>query len=178
MRKIDIQIESEDIVELAIRDKSNDEMGSILIDTSDPENPIRWANMIKMLTSIQKESLEGEKELKEKYKDVLDDEFNYDRTVDFARFRINMLNKIKAQFDEMFGEGTIDSLFARNMALNPDYIPDEAALSDLIDGISPVMEQLFNTRFERCKAKYNVQRRGKGKHSLTKEELIQRQMGK
>lgn len=178
-RQIQVKLDTDDLVDIQLTDKDDNVLHTITVDASDPEMPIRFAEMIKALTTISEDVEKKEKELLEKYKDIPDDEFNYEKVIDTSRFHIESLQRIIDEINAMFGEDTIDSIFAENIAVNSDYIPDEYALIEVIDKIIPAMNSIYNERFEKNKSKYNVKRRGKaGRHNLSKEDLIRQQMGK
>ena len=149
----------------------------LAIDKSDKATAERFAHLIKKLTSITERAEAEEKELKKKYTNPVEADVNVERIIDTSRLHIKYINECIDEMNAVFGENTIQNVFAENYALNEDYIPDEYALLEFIDKVIPVMNRLFNERFETNKKKYSVNRRH-GKHNLSREELIKAQMGK
>ena len=149
----------------------------LAIDKADKTTAERFAHLIKNLTSITERVETEEKELKQKYADVPDEDVNVERIIDTSRLHVKYINECIEEINEVFGENTIQDVFAENYALNEDFIPDEYALLEFVDKIIPLMNKLFNERFEANKKKYSASRKH-GKHNWTKEELIKAQMGK
>lgn len=149
----------------------------LAIDKADKTTAERFANLIRNLTNISERAEADEKALKQKYSDVKEDDVNLDQIVDTSRMHIKYINECIDEINGVFGENTIQNVFAENYALNEDFVPDQDALMEFVDKIIPLMDRLFNERFEANKKKYNVNRKH-GKHNWTKEELIKAQMGK
>ena len=165
------------IVDVVINNVKGEPLHTISLDISDPDAPNRFAQMIANIEAISSEVERKDKELKKKYENVT--EYNHDKVVDTCRLHIESLKQICSEIDFAFGEGTIEGVYSEHLVLNPDYIPDEYALMDFLDKMIPIVNDTYHTRFELNKKKYNINRRGgKGRHNYTKEELIQRQMGK
>ena len=79
--------------------------------------------------------------------------------------------KIMEELDKVFGENFCRKVFRENYELNPDFVPDEIALAELVDSLVPIMEKAYGERIKRTQNKYNAGKRGK--HTKTKDELIQ-----
>ncbi len=177
-KELNLRLDDDNIVNLNFEDSKGEVIHTIQLDISDTEVPVRFAELINNLEKISEDVEAEEKVLNKKYKDTDSKEFDYNRTIDISAFHTKSLNRILDEIDTTFGEGTVSGVFAEHIDINPDYIPDEYAIIDFIDKLVPVINNLYSERFELKKKKYNVTRRGGKRHNLTKEELIQRQMGK
>ena len=149
----------------------------LAIDKADKTITERFAHLIKNLTSITERVEAEEKDLKQKYTDIPNEDVNIERIIDTSRLHIKYIKECIDEINGVFGENTIQEVFSENYALNEDFIPDEYALLEFVDKIIPLMNRLFNERFETNKKKYSANRKH-GKHNWTKEELIRAQMGK
>ena len=149
----------------------------LAIDKADKKTAERFAYLIKNLTSITERVEAEEKELKQKYADVPEEDVNVERIINTSRLHVKYISECIEEINGVFGENTIQNVFAENYTLNEDFIPDEYALLEFVDKIIPLMNKLFNERFETNKKKYSANRKH-GKHNWTKEELIKAQMGK
>jgi hypothetical protein len=173
----EFQLEDDNIVEIHIKDVDGELAHKLILDAASPDVPVRFADLLKNIEKVASDVEARESELKEKF--GTDEEFNYDRVIAVSRLHIESLENICHELEEVFGTDIIKNVYAKHFELDPDYVPDEYALMDLIEKLVPIINDVYHERFEVNKKKYNVNRRGgKGRHNLTKEELIQRQMGK
>lgn len=146
----------------------------LVIDKTDKTIAGRFANMIKQLTGITEKAQVDEEQLNRKYAETSEDDVNLEKIIETSKIHIKYINDCIKEIDEVFGENTIKNVFAENYAVNEDFIPDEYALLEFVESVIPLMNRLFNERFETNKRKYNVGR----KHNWTKEELIKQHMEK
>lgn len=117
------------------------------------------------------ENAEAEvKALKEKYGDKPEDAANADGIRDYVAVNIAFSRKIMGELDAVFGQDFTAKVYRENYEINPDFVPGETALSELIESLVPIMEKAYGNRIERNKGKYSAEKRGK--HTKTKEELI------
>lgn len=177
-KELNLRLDDDNIVNINFEDSKGNLTHVIQLDISDMDVPTRFAELINNLEKISIDVEKEEKSLAKKYADLPEDEFNYSRSIDTSAFHIRSLNKILDQIDITFGAGTVSGVFAEHIDINPDYIPDEYAIIDFVEKLVPVINDLYSERFELKNKKYNIKRRGGKRHNLTKEELIQRQMGK
>lgn len=89
------------------------------------------------------------------------------------KYGVPFVSKIMSAglLDKVFGENFCRKVFRENYELNPDFVPDEIALAELVDSLVPIMEKAYGERIKRTQNKYNAGKRGK--HTKTKDELIQ-----
>lgn len=166
-------IAESNIEEVAIKNEKGEILHILRIDKGDTDTPIRFGALIDNLENIAKE-VEGEtKKLEEKYSNS-SDEFN--RVIEEAIIHVKYLKIIISEIDALFGADTIRNIFAESYELNEDFVPDEYCLMDFIEKIMPIMSELFGERYKIKNKKYNVSR--KGKHNMSKEDLIKSYMGK
>ena len=79
----------------------------------------------------------------------------------FAETQCAFYNEIAAKLNEVFGQDVIRKYFRVSYEINPEFVPDDLAIQDFLESITPVMEQVFQTRFERMNGKYSKDRKGK-----------------
>lgn len=123
--------------------------------------------------NIMKISEEAEAEvkaLKEKYGEEIEDTAKADSVRDYVGINITFSKKIMDELDNVFGQDFIAKVYRENYEINPDFVPSETALSDLIESLVPVVEKAYGNRIERNKSKYSAAKRGK--HTKSKGELI------
>lgn len=63
------------------------------------------------------------------------------------------LKQITESIDGLFGEDAMKQIYG-------DIVPDELAIVEFVEQVIPVMNKLFNKRFEQVQNKYNIKRRG------------------
>lgn len=125
-----------------------------------------YENIDKMSESAKKEM----EEVKQKFKDTADD-VNPAQLMAYINVHVMTSQKIMEELDKVFGENFCRKVFRENYELNPDFVPDEIALAELVDSLVPIMEKAYGERIKRTQNKYNAGKRGK--HTKTKDELIQ-----
>ena len=84
--------------------------------------------------------------------------------------KIMFSKKALDELDGVFGEGFTGKVFRENYELDPDFVPDELIITELLESMIPIMEKAYGERMRRHKSKYSAGKRGK--HSKTKDELI------
>ena len=154
--------------------KANKYGDVIKINASDHSTVDRFANLVKRIDELSADFSEKEKELNKKYagRNISDEnDIDIEQIVERSRLYTEAAESIINEFDAVFGEGCIHTVFREAYELNEDYVPDEFAFSDFLDAMIPIMTDIFHERFERNKNRYNAKRRGK--HNKTKEELIE-----
>lgn len=160
-----------------IQNEAGQTLTVLAIDKSDKTTAERFANLIRNLSGITERAEAAEKELKKKYEGIPEEEVNLEKVIDTSRLHVRYINECIEEINCVFGENTIQNVFAENYALNSDFIPDEYALIEFVDKIIPLMNELFHERFEANKKKYSANR-AHGKHNWSREALIKAQMGK
>lgn len=150
----------------------------IFLDKSDTTFTQKFASLIKWLENKQKELESKGKALDKKYagKPIISKDENENVKVDTEQFllltgmRVDLFKECVERIDGIFGKGTIRKYFRLSYEHIPDYIPDDAAISDFLEEITPVLEEIYKEKMKKMDSKYNRNR--KGKHSKSKEELL------
>lgn len=133
-----------------------------------------------MYGNVQKISNDAESEVKQiqqKHKEVSStDEVNIEAITELTNANIKYIQMILNELDGVFGDGFTKKVYRENYELDPDFVPDELSVTELIEALVPIMEDAYGERIKRTKSKYSAAKRGK--HTKTKEELIKEHMGK
>ncbi len=147
--------------------KVNSYGDEVVLNTADARIFEKFATMydnLQMLADRAKANMEA---VGKKYKDG----DSLEAIKDYAKEYVDFSRDALKEFDEMFGDGFTAKVFRENYELDEDFVPDEAAITELIDSLLPVMEEAYGKRIKRNRQKYSASKRGK--HTKTKEELIQ-----
>ncbi len=169
-----LKLEDDNILDIKITNASDKPVHTISLNMADTELPKRVAVMLQNIEALSDDAEKDEAEFNKNFANAGD----LEKTIESSRIRVNYIHKMIDEIEIVFGQGTIDGVFAEQIALDEDFLPDEYALMDFLEKFVPIINDVFGTRIKVNNKKYSVNRRGKGKHNLTKEELIQRQMGK
>jgi len=71
-----------------------------------------------------------------------------------------MYKEICEQFDKVFGEGTIRKYFRKLYEVyGDDFVPDDECITDFIEEIMPVLDQLFAMRKEKNKKRHSKKKK-------------------
>lgn len=145
----------------------------ILIDPSDTTLAMRFQRFMAWLNARGQELQKQAEELDEEYKDspmVQTNEETGETDIDleqfgkFADIQCGFYREVAEKLDEIFGQNALRKYFRVSYEINPEFIPDDVAIQDFLESITPVMEQVFKTRFDRMNGKYSTGRQG-GKRS-------------
>ena len=140
----------------------------LLLDSTDMSIFNRF---VEMYDKVQKIADELEVELK-RVKEECDAEGETSTAgvTAYINVYIEHIKKIAAEFDGVFGDGFMHKVFRENYELNPNFVPDELSITELLEAIIPIMEDAYGERIKRNKSKYSAAK--KGKHTKSKDELI------
>lgn len=150
----------------------------IFLDKSDTTFTRKFAELIEWMENKQKELESKGKELDKKYtgKPIIskDDDENVEVDTEqillLTGMRVDLFKECAERIDSIFGEGTIRKYFRLSYEHLPDYIPDDTTISDFLEEITPVLEEIYKEKMKKMDSKYNRNR--KGKHSKSKAELL------
>ena len=84
-----------------------------------------------------------------------------DAVCEYVGVNIDFSRKVMLELNNVFGDGFTDKVFRENYELNPDFVPDEIALTDLLEALVPIMEKAYGERMKRNRSKYSAKKRGK-----------------
>lgn len=176
-RQINLELEDDNLVDVDFS-HNGEVLYTIRLDPSDRSTPVRYSELLQEITNISEATEKAEAEINAKYADTSKNDVNVEYMLEFYGNHVKAMEQIVEAINGLFGDDCIQSIYAEHYENNEDYMPDEYAIMAFLDKLIPVMEEVYGQRFEACSKKYNVKRKGGKRHNLTKEELIQKQMGK
>lgn len=141
----------------------------LVLDCNDITVFSRFAHLYENIDKMSESAKKEMEEVKQKFKDIEDD-VNPAQLMAYINVHVMTSQKIMEELDKVFGENFCRKVFRENYELNPDFVPDEIALAELVDSLVPIMEKAYGERIKRTQNKYNAGKRGK--HTKTKDELI------
>lgn len=157
---------------------TDDELLTVLkINVADVDTARRFVELIQNLEEIADSGSGMADVFKEKYKeyesqsfDTIPDNVKMEIIVDASKVRIDVLNRMIAEIDALFGKDTIRNVFKECYELHEDFVPDEDALIDFVNKVMPIMNELFSMRNEEIHKKYSPNRatRRENKHNKNK----------
>ena len=157
---------------------TDDELLTVLkINVADVDTARRFVELIQNLEEIADSGSGMADVFKEKYKeyesqsfDTNPDNVKMEIIVDASKVRIDVLNRMIAEIDALFGKDTIRNVFKECYELHEDFVPDEDALIDFVNKVMPIMNELFSMRNEEIHKKYSPNRatRRENKHNKNK----------
>lgn len=139
------------------------------LDSADMNIYKKFSCLIERFDSIADEAGKRIAVLNQKHKDS--DYYNLDAIMEYVDVNIEYSKMLLNELDEVFGNGFCKKVYRESYELNPDFVPDEYAIVELIEALVPIIEKAYGERIKRTKSKYNAGKRGK--HSKTKEQLIE-----
>lgn len=116
----------------------------------------RILNLYKWLDENEKIADEKEKELLKKFEGremmVVDEDnnpsFDFEYIDEVLGFHMNIYKSIYDKIESVFGKDSLKKYFRVFYESNPDFVPDEDAISDFLEEIAPVINTLFDTKVE------------------------------
>ncbi len=139
---------------IAIKDEDGELITVLTIDTANADTAEKFADVIKELNNISENCEREAAEWREKHKeDPASEDVDVESALENNRIRVKYLKQIGESIDRLFGENTMKNIYG-------DIVPDELAVVEFVEQIVPVMNQLFQKRFEVTRQKYNSGRRG------------------
>lgn len=143
---------SSGIKKIAIKDEDGDLITVITVDTANADTAKKFAGVIDKLNNISENCEKEASEWRKNHKDDMDD-INVDASLELNSIRVKYLKQITESIDGLFGEDAMKQIYG-------DIVPDELAIVEFVEQVIPVMNKLFNKRFEQVQNRYNVKRRG------------------
>lgn len=143
---------SSGIKKIAIKDEDGDLITVITVDTVNADTAKKFAGVIDKLNNISENCEKEASEWRNNHKDNMDD-INVDAALELNSIRVKYLKQITESIDGLFGEDAMKQIYG-------DIVPDELAIVEFVEQVIPVMNKLFNKRFEQVQNRYNVKRRG------------------
>lgn len=149
------------------RVKVNSYGDEVVLNTADARIFEKFAMLYDNLQSLADRAQANMRAVNEKYGD---DTSNTDAIKDYAREYVAFSRDALKSFDEMFGDGFSRKVFRENYEIDEDFVPDETAITELVEALLPIMEDAYGKRIKRNRQKYSASK--KGKHTKSKDELI------
>lgn len=137
---------------IAIKDEDGDLITVITVDTANADTAKKFAGVIDKLNSISENCEKEAAEWRKNHKDDVDD-INVDAALELNSIRVKYLKQITESINGLFGEDAMKQIYG-------DIVPDELAIVEFVEQVIPVMNKLFNKRFEQVQNRYNVNRHG------------------
>ena len=127
---------SSGIKKIAIKDEDGDLITVITVDTANADTAKKFAGVIDKLNNISENCEKESAEWRNNHKDDMNvDDINVDAALELNSIRVKYLKQITESIDEL-------------------------AIVEFVQQVIPVMNKLFNKRFEQVQNRYNVRRRG------------------
>lgn len=140
--------------------KCNEYGDFIIINTADAAVFEKFGNLYNRIVEITEQAREKTAEIQGKYGTENIKDMPVDGIVDYAKTNTGYLKEIISEFDFIFGSNCIRKVFRECYEYDEYFVPDQAALEEFLDKITPIMESCFGERLKKVQSKYNVNRRG------------------
>lgn len=141
------------IKDIAINNERGEHVYTLHINTADARTAERYMAVMDNLNKVS-DSIEEEAKAIEGMED------GAEKRMSQAKLHVKTVEKCMAEIDSIFGEGCIKNIYHECYELDADFMPDEGMLLNFLENVMPIMNKLFDERFEAHRAKYNVNRRG------------------
>ena len=142
------------------RIKCNEYGDVITINTADAGVFEKYGNLYNRIIEITNQSKEKTEELQARYGTDDVKKMPVDGIIDYAKLNTGYIKEIVAELDFIFGKDCIKKVFRECYEADEFFVPDQAALEEFLDKITPIMELCFGERLKKVQTKYNVNRRG------------------
>ena len=149
---MDVTRISEESVKL-LKIELNDPENYIVLSTDDSTLFDRFVAGYKQIFNMADEKPKLIDNIEKKYKGKDDFTSVIDKTVAISKINVDFSNEAVAVVDGIFGEGTIKKYFAKIYEEIPEFLPDAECILDFLEKITPKMEETFNRKLERRKAR-------------------------
>ncbi len=145
---------SSGVKKIAIKDEDGDLITVITVDTANADTAKKFAGVIDKLNNISQNCEKEATEWRKNHKDDINvDDINLDAALELNSIRVKYLKQITESINGLFGEDAMKQIYG-------DIVPDELSIVEFVEQVIPVMNKLFNKRFEQVQNRYNVKRRG------------------
>ncbi len=152
---------SSGIKKIAITDENGNVATVILLDKNDNTLKSKYLDLLKRAEEIQKEHTRKLGEID------LDESMEIEDAVNAVKATDDALNELADEVEKLLGANVFHDMYSQNYEINPNFVPTIDAITEFLDQLIPIMEDLFG--FD--KPKYAASNRGK--NTKTKQELIE-----
>ena len=139
------------VKEIAIRNEDDEVVTILKINTSDSSTFNKFNLIAEHLHEL---SAKSQQEIKKWYEDYgkHDQDITIEDVCAINSIRTKFLKNICDELDELFGKGTIEQIYG-------NIIPDEVAITEFVDSVTPIVSRFFNERIAENKKKYSSGRK-------------------
>jgi len=156
---------TENLVKVTVNDFGD----YIMLDPADASFQTRYINLLKWVEEKQKElgKLAEEKDKQYEGRQIItqdedgNSEIDLEQLSDLVEIQTKFYRECEEQINALFGQDTLKKYFRVSYEVNPGFLPDEDCIADFLEEITPVLNEVYNARFERVKGRYNRNRKGK-----------------
>jgi len=130
-----------------LRIKVNEYGDVLLLDSSDLSIFNRFHALYTRLEELADNANREVEQVVEKYKE--EEEVSIDMVHDYVSLTIRYSENVMQELNAILGVDFTAKVFRENYELNPDFVPDELVLTELIEALIPVMEKAYGERVKR-----------------------------
>lgn len=152
---------SSGIKKIAITDENGNVATVILLDKNDNTLKSKYLDLLKRAEEIQEEHTRKLGEIN------LDESMEIEDAANAVKATDDALNELADEVEKLLGANVFHDMYSQNYEINPNFVPTIDAITEFLDQLIPIMEDLFG--FD--KPKYAANNRGK--NTKTKQELIE-----
>lgn len=137
--------------------KCNDYGDFITINVSDATVFTRFSGIIDNLTHISSDIHDEIVKLQEEIKDTNSAEY----VIAGSKINVIYIERIISELNKVFGENAVHKILRDAYENDELYIPTEDVLVSIVEGMIPIMEQLFKKHYDSVKSRYGTSYKGK-----------------
>ena len=152
---------SSGIKKIAITDENGNVATVILLDKNDNTLKSKYLDLLKRAEEIQEEHTRKLGEIN------LDESMEIEDAANAVKATDDALNELADEVEKLLGANVFHDMYSQNYEINSNFVPTIDAITEFLDQLIPIMEDLFG--FD--KPKYAASNRGK--NTKTKQELIE-----
>ncbi len=166
MEQIRMKNSSEELLKKVVVNEQED---YIVLNANDSSLVERYVELIQWMENKQKELEEQGKAFEEKHKgqkalNKNEDgsvDYNTDMLLELAKMQCGVYKEVCEKVDAIFNQEVVKKYFRSCYEINPDFVPDEECVIDLLNSLSEVIETVYKIRMERISKKYSANRKGR-----------------
>ena len=147
----------------------NDWGDYFLINAGDTSFQERFLGLLKWIEEAQKNlntlSEEKDKQYKGRALITTDEdgnkEYDLEQIEDLVEIQLKFYRECEQKINDLFGQDALKKYLRICYEANENFVPDEEYISDFLEEITPILNDVFGAKFERAKDRYNKNRKGK-----------------
>ena len=137
----------------------------VLLNPDDAKIRGKFMDLLKWITDQQKEIEEKSKKYEGRKLITYDEDgeavVDIEQLNDVAKVQTTFYRECAERINGLFGQDILKKFFKVYYDLDPTFLPDEDCIATFLDAMTPVLNQVYNKKFERNKSKYSKARKGK-----------------